>query len=146
MMGNQFRTRQHLSILLWDVAWMLLGVVIFLEVQGLRGREMSVVRQIGYGMTLFLFLAGVIDVIRWHGFLLTMDSQCIEVRRFWFFKKRYCRDAEQHFFAQTNQNSLDEWADKGTLDLYNSFDGASSLTHLANFSQIKRLVEAKFSY
>ena len=144
MMQREIRARQHFVIVLLDLAWVALGFIIFFEARGLHGHNIAVARQIGYAVAIGLLLAGTLDVIRWHGHLVVLDSECVEVRHFWFFKKRYCRGTH-NLFIGANQNKLEAKVDIGTLEVYIANGGASNLENLGNFKQIKQLIDARFS-
>ncbi len=144
-MRSEIRTRQHFLILLWDVAFVIIGIVVLFEARGLHGRDVLTLRQVGYGVTLAFLLGALFDVIRWHGFQLTLDSNCVEIRQFWFFRKRYCRD-QHNLFLRTSQSSLDALVDKGSLDVYVGNGEASTLEDLGNFKQLKMMVDAGHSY
>jgi len=129
-------TRQHTITLLPDLLLFFVSLVFLLEMRTLPGQKPFAVRMLCEGASVFFVAIGFVDVVKWFGFRVILTPACVEIRRFWIFKRAYCDSPGRPLTVRFVQDDWDEWLDKGSLVIYEPGGVVITLDDLGDFSRI----------
>ena len=136
-MNNKIVLRRHVITLLPDTFLFLVSFLFLLTLEIIHSQSAPVVEDVCIVAALLFSMIGVIDILKWYGFSVTIKPNCVEVRRFWFLTKRYCRGARRvQPYIRPVQNIWDEWLNKGTLVVYEPVGEVATLDNLSKFDQL----------
>lgn len=129
-------TRQHPITLFPDLLLFFVSLVFLLEMRMLPDQKPFTARMLCEGAAVFFMVIGLVDVVKWFGFHVILTPDCIEIQRFWIFKKAYCENPARPLTIHPVQEGWDVWMDKGTLVIYEPGGVVATLDNLGDFSRI----------
>jgi len=136
-MNNEIVLRRHVITLLPDTFLFSVSFLFLLTLEMARAHGVPAVEEVCAVAALFFSAIGMIDILKWYGFSVTIKPDCIEVRQFWLYKKELCHGSKNlRLSIRPVQSVWDSWLDKGTLIIYEPGGEAATLDNLSNFHRI----------
>jgi predicted membrane protein len=136
-MNSKIILRRHIITLLPDTFLFFVSFLFLLALEMVRTQNAPALEEVCVISAFFFSMIGVLDILKWYGFSVTLTPACIEVRQFWVHKKEYCRDEKGERLAiRPVQTTWDEWLNKGTLVLYEPGGEVATLDNLSNFRSV----------
>ncbi len=127
--------RRHTITLLPDILLFFASLLFLLEMRALPAQKAFSLKGFCEGAAIFFIVIGLLDIVKWRGFQVSVTAQCIEVQRFWIYRNTYCLN-KPDLAIQLIQSDWDEMLDKGSLIIYKPGSEVVTLDNLGGFSQI----------